>query len=128
MYFDTCVCLHYNRATFYRTIIKNELYPIRKCYSCYRRSIKKLLKHFLKLIKLKSELILSDSVKMQFVQPKVLLMQQVLTFILLKKLLFHLQMLELYKQIFVLKFQRVILVRSAQSLALQCNLQMYVVE
>lgn len=46
MYFDTCVCWLYNRATFFRTIIENEPCPIRKCYSCYRGSVKKLLKHF----------------------------------------------------------------------------------
>ena len=37
-----------------------------------------------------------------------------LTFILLKKLLFHPQMLELYKQILVLKFLRDILVKYMQ--------------
>ena len=38
MYFGKCVCLHYNRATFYHMIVENMSYPIRKCYSCYRRS------------------------------------------------------------------------------------------
>ena len=42
---------------------------------------------------------MSDLVKMQFAQSKALLMQHVLTFILLKKLLFYLQMVELYKDI-----------------------------
>lgn len=53
-------------------------------------------------------------------------MLQDLTFILLKKSLIHPQMIELYKQILILKFLRDILVRYMQDQALQCNLQMWV--
>ena len=45
MYFDTFDCLHYYRATFYQVVVGNSPYPKKKCYSCYRRSFNKLLKH-----------------------------------------------------------------------------------
>ena len=44
MYFDSGVCLHYNRRTFFQLIVKNSDLPVRKCYKCYRRTVKKLLK------------------------------------------------------------------------------------
>ena len=46
MHFDTVEWLHYNRSTFYRVVVDNSIYPKRKCYHCYRKSVKKLLKHF----------------------------------------------------------------------------------
>ena len=50
IYLDNCVCLHYYKSTFYRTIIKNEPYPMRKCYLCSRQSVKKFLKYFPRFI------------------------------------------------------------------------------
>ena len=51
MYFDKCVCLHYNRVTFYWMTVNNMPHPKKKkCYSCYRRSDKKVLKYFPRII------------------------------------------------------------------------------
>ena len=109
-YFDTCVCLHYNRATFYQTIIKNEPYPIKKYYSCYW-GLKNFWSTFQSLLfQVKTIIDFIILLKMQFAKPKALLMQEILTFIMLNKLLFHFQMLELYRHILVLKFQKVVLV------------------
>ena len=46
MFHDCLVCVRYNRKTFYRLLIESERFPRYKCYSCYRRSVKKLLKYF----------------------------------------------------------------------------------
>ena len=50
IYLDNCVCLHYHKSSFYRTIIKIEPYPIRKCYSYCKRNVKRLFKYFLRFI------------------------------------------------------------------------------
>ena len=45
MYLHTVNCLHYRKSVFYRVVLDNCQYPRRKCYTCYRRSIRKLLKY-----------------------------------------------------------------------------------
>ena len=50
IYFDTVGCLYYYRVTFYQVIVDNSPYPKKTCYLCYRRSIKKLLKYFVRFV------------------------------------------------------------------------------
>ena len=46
IFHDCHACAHYKKKTFYRVLIENEGFPRHKCYSYYRRSVKKLLKYF----------------------------------------------------------------------------------
>ena len=48
MLFDTKNCLHYTRRVFFRMQLDNTCYKTKKCYQCYRISIKRLLKHYLR--------------------------------------------------------------------------------
>ena len=51
MVFDTYHnCLHYNSRTYFQMVVDSIQVPKRKCYRCYRESIKKLLKYFLRFI------------------------------------------------------------------------------
>ena len=43
---DSLECLHYNRRVFYRVVLGDGPYAERKCYSCYGKSVRKLLKCF----------------------------------------------------------------------------------
>ena len=48
MLFDTKNCLHYTKRVFFRMQLDNTCYKTKKCYQCYRISIKRLLKHYLR--------------------------------------------------------------------------------
>ena len=50
MYDDNLTCLYYNRGDFYQFIIENERFPRKKCYSCHRCSVRKLLKYYMRFV------------------------------------------------------------------------------
>ena len=49
MHFGTKSCLHYYRRVFFRMLHDNSPYKIKKCYRCYRRSIRSILKYYPRL-------------------------------------------------------------------------------
>ena len=89
MHHDNCTRLYHNRRIFYQLIVENEHFPRKKCYSCYKRSVKKLLKYFIRFVVSQQtwELIFWGLATMQFLLQKDLLTQQVMIFIWQKKLL-----------------------------------------
>lgn len=50
MQYDTQSCLHYNRRDFFRMCQDGSLYKIKKSFRFYRRSIRRLLKYYLRFI------------------------------------------------------------------------------
>ena len=43
-------CLHYNKRCYFQMIVDSMHVPKRKCFCCYRKSLKNLLKYFLRII------------------------------------------------------------------------------
>lgn len=87
MYYYLISCLHYNRKTFFRLVVDTDPIPRIKCYLCYRKTIRKLLKYFSLFIVWKWGLTFWDLVTTQSVQQRDLQMQQVLITTQQKKLL-----------------------------------------
>ena len=50
MRFDTRGCLHYNKRVSFQMCHDGNSYKTKKCFQCYRRSIKSLLKYYLRFI------------------------------------------------------------------------------
>ena len=46
MYLDPVNSLHYRKSVIYRVVLDNCEYPKRKCYTRYKKSVRKLLKYF----------------------------------------------------------------------------------
>ena len=50
MQFDTCNCFHYYKWAYFEMCHGGSLYKTKKCFRCYRRSIKSLFKYCLRFI------------------------------------------------------------------------------
>ena len=50
MQFDTCKCLHFYKRVFFDMCHDGSLYKNKKCFRCYRRSIKSLFKYYVRFI------------------------------------------------------------------------------
>ena len=50
MQFDTCNCLHFYKMAYFDMCHDGSLYKNKKCFRCYKRSIKSLFKYYLRFI------------------------------------------------------------------------------
>ena len=50
MQFDTCNCLHCYKRAYFEMSHDSSLYKTKKCFRCYRRSIKSFFKYYMRFI------------------------------------------------------------------------------
>ena len=94
IYFDSINWLHYYKKVFFFSGCWHHPFPKRKCYSYYRKAIKRILKYFPRFIVSKWELTFQDLVMMQFSAQRAHQTQQVMNSIPQKKWLSRHQVLE----------------------------------